>query len=342
MFSGCTALTDASGININFSDSSSWSGYCSFQEMFNNCTTMVKGPTVQLFGELTDRYARTFQKMFYSCQNMVNHDIEFNYSIANGTNTDYGSSGWAPMIYLCYQCKKITKSPRITRDALIGYEMCRAYDGCIKLADVCIDIDDISASNSISNWLANCGTTGTARYIRQKGSATLPTNSTSGVPSGWTLTTSGWGIGIPRMTIYVDDFHPDDYGVTDAYNRFLDEYYDAEREGANVFQHFGDTLTIDGTTYYVWQGIDSGDSNVEDYKILTTTDNFYTLYHESLYCKHNEINPSTDEEKLQVLNTPFSSMFRVLVNDVMYNNSATAEAEWRAQNRLVEIRRNRC
>lgn len=274
MFSGCTSLTDASGINIYFSSNSSWSGYQPFYYMFYNCYNLVQSPSLHINGTLISNHRRPFWFSFYNCQNMEFHDIEINYIIDSNTNITTGSGSTGYVNYCMFQkCSKMKSSPRITRLSLLDKEFHNAFDYCTQLKDVWIKCNaDSSNNNGFTNWLANCGTlSGVTRTVHRAGSVTLPTNSTSGVPSGWILDITDWTAQRhARMRIYVAT--PGGLGVPTLTQDSLNTAYNDPERNCYSFDYYGDTLTFDDETYFVWEN-----NNDPTYKLLTFTDNFYEL-----------------------------------------------------------------
>lgn len=346
MFTGCTSLTDASGINIYFPENYQWNGQLVFYCMFSSCTNLVHGPSLHINGTIITNANQTFNRTFHDCQKMANHDIELNYDIdSNATITTDSNNG---NYYIFANCKAMSTSPRMIRPALRDYEFCRAFDGSTKIRDVYVKFNTDTAGNALYLWLTNVGTLSGTRTVHQAGTLSLPTNSASGVPSNWTLDTTDWTVQRhARMTMWVDDF-PYGRDVTDryyGYGKLIDELeVNIEKEGANRFDYFGDTITYEDQLFFVWEGQDTGISNVSNYKLLTTTDNFYELYHQSLeYWDEAYGHPFRETnitDMTTVINKPFSLLRRALVSDRPYNNSEINMQLWIESNRLVKIYRN--
>lgn len=276
MFYSCSSLVDAASINICFPENSQWDGERTFYQMFYKCTSLVNGPSLHINGTLITKSARTFGEMFYNCQNMETHDIELNYTIdSNATITTGTSYGNSNMFYHCYKMKT---SPRITRLALRDYEFYRAFDGNTQLRDVYVKFNTNTAGNALNNWLENTGSLSGIRAVHQAGSLSLPNNSTSGVPSSWVLDQGDWTTQrYARMNLYVYSFQG---GVITQnwVNTVIDD--PTSQSGTIEYLYFGDTLTIDNETYYVWENTNSNDT--EHSKLLTLTDNLYELRMECL------------------------------------------------------------
>lgn len=295
MFYNCSSLTDASSINIYFPENSQWDGERTFYQMFYGCTSLVNSPSLHINGTLITKSARTFGDMFFNCQNMETHDIELNYTIdSNATITTGSSYGNSNMFYHCYKMKT---SPRITRLALRDWEFYRAFDGDSQLRDVYVKFNTNTTDNALNNWLINTGTLSGIRAVHQAGSLSLPNNSTSGIPSNWLLDQGDWTAQRhARMTIwtvnipwqYISDWYDYENDNPDDYERARDEFIqrvtaDPENQAygeSDKFYYYGDTMTIDNITYFIWEN--DNVQNTSQSKLLTTTDNFYELTKASL------------------------------------------------------------
>lgn len=336
MFYKCTSLTDASGINVYFPEESQWYGERPFARMFWKCTSLVNGPSLHIYGTQITLSTGTMYQMCFYCQNMANHDIEINYDIDSSATITTGSDNGNYQLFAA--CERMLIAPRITRLALRDSEFYRAFDGCIRLTDIYIKFNTNTAGNALNSWLENCQ--GTAGIIHQAGTLSLPASSTSGVRSGWTLDTTDWTTQRhARMTMWFDDYDIDAYGVNGCYALFGNQLNDflttiSYGTSANIYHYYGDTLTLDGVTYFVWENNLYEDDN--PYKLLTTTDNFYELKKESGELLNQTLQPSTNEEKLQVLTVPFTHLYGMLENDVIKYDDAI----WATGRHLMAIKRN--
>lgn len=338
MFYNCTSLTDASGINIYFPSTSTWYGERPAFRIFYGCTNLIDGPSVHINGTSITTISLTWGQMFYNCQKMTSHDIEFNFTIDSNATVPT-SSGGGMFNYIMYRCFLTHKSPRFIRLPLTSYEFERTFEGCTALTDIYVKFNTNSSGNALTSWLENCvGTSGT---IHQAGTLSLPANSTSGVRSGWTLTTGDWTAQRhARMTMWVDDFNTDEHSINECYTLFnaqLNDFQTTITYGTsrNIYHYYGDTLTIDGVTYFIWENNEYTNS---PYKILTTTDNFYELKQDSAEILKQKLQPSTDDEKLQVITIPFTHMYGKLEDDVLMYDGDTSM--WPTYKHLMSIKRN--
>ena len=88
----------------------------------------------------------------------------------------------------CYRemftnCSKITTAPELPATTLVESCYKNIFYRCENLNSITVYANDISATNCTTDWLYGVASSGTFRNL---GSATYPTNSTSGIPVGWT------------------------------------------------------------------------------------------------------------------------------------------------------------
>ena len=193
MFSYCSKLTTAPELPATTLASS-----C-YYSMFQGCTSLVNAPTE--LPATTLKY-QCYRSMFRECKSLTTAPI-----ISATTLADYCCTAMfsectslvnAPTLPAttlasdCYYnmfsyCSKLTTAPELPATTLT-YECYRGmFSGCSKLNSITVYADDISASDCTNYWLSGVASTGTFRNL---GFATYPTDSTSGIPSGWTLVTT--------------------------------------------------------------------------------------------------------------------------------------------------------
>lgn len=88
----------------------------------------------------------------------------------------------------CYRemftnCSKITNAPELPATTLVESCYKNIFYRCENLNSITVYADDISATNCTTDWLYGVASSGTFHNL---GSATYTTDSTSGIPSGWT------------------------------------------------------------------------------------------------------------------------------------------------------------
>lgn len=297
MFTGCTSIVDGSGINIYFPDTSEWSGEQTCRDMFKNCTYLENGPSINVNGNVIVNGNMTFSRSFWNCSNLENYDIELNYEIDSSATITTGEGYGNYQTF--YNCTNIVSGPRITRLSLRTRELEGMFISCTSLRDVYIKCDEDNAGDAFKRWLYGTGTlSGVTRTVHQAGSATLPSNSVDGVPTGWTLDTADWTAQrYARMTIYLDEFpiygvygwyqDSDDQGRDDCIQHFIENI----DECGEIFDYYGDTVTINNKTYFIWENREYKNIPNQETEsvsiLLTTTDNFYELTLNSLSNGYN-------------------------------------------------------
>ena len=80
-------------------------------------------------------------------------------------------------------CTSLTTAPALPATTLARGCYVNMFDSCRRLNKVTTYAADISASNCLNNWLYDVSSTGDFYNL---GGATYPTDSTSGIPTGWT------------------------------------------------------------------------------------------------------------------------------------------------------------
>ena len=162
MFSGCTSLTSTPEL-----PATTLAQTC-YQFMFSGCTSLTSAPTLPATTLANDCY----RYMFSGCTSLVNVP-----SLPATTLKNY-----------CYEgmfngCKSLTSAPTLPATTLERYCYEFMFQNCTSLNSITVYADDISATNCTYDWLLGVSSTGTFRNL---GSAIYDTDSTSGIPSGWT------------------------------------------------------------------------------------------------------------------------------------------------------------
>ena len=89
-------------------------------------------------------------------------------------------------------CSNLTTAPALPAAMLTESCYENMFSGCSKLSNVTCLATDISASDCTKDWLKNVATKGT--FTKAAGMTSWPTNSASGIPSGWTVENSPYTI----------------------------------------------------------------------------------------------------------------------------------------------------
>ena len=165
MFKGCTSLTRAPELQAR----STWIESC--ESMFEGCTSLAEAPELRAtaLGESCYRY------MFKGCTALTTAPITLPATI---------------LAEYCYMemfkdCKLLAEAPALPATTLAEYCYNSMFYGCTLLNSVTmLATTNINASGCLSYWLENVSSTGT--FTKAAG-ATININSSSGIPSGWTV-----------------------------------------------------------------------------------------------------------------------------------------------------------
>lgn len=165
-----------------------------YRELFSQCRDMVSAPELPA----TTLAKRCYNDMFLDCRKLSKAPV-----LPATTLADYCYVGMfencynltvAPelpattLVQGCYywmftNCRSLTSTPKLPATILVDYCYGYMFYQCIKLKEVHIAADDISATDCINGWLTTVAPTGN---FYNYGSAVYPTDSASGIPQGWT------------------------------------------------------------------------------------------------------------------------------------------------------------
>ena len=214
MFWGCTKLTTAPAL-----PATTLASYC-YNGMFRDCTSLTTAPKLPVTTLTTKCYGSMFRdctslttapalpattlvdscydSMFFGCTSLTTAPTLPATTLANycydNMFRDCTSLTTAPTLpattlasscyhYMFYRCTALTSAPTLPATTLA--ESCYKYIfyRCENLNSITVYADDISATNCTTDWLYGVASSGTFHNL---GSATYTTDSTSGIPSGWT------------------------------------------------------------------------------------------------------------------------------------------------------------
>lgn len=148
-------------------------GNC-YNHMFNSCrslSTALDFPT-----NVVNSENYSFGAMFYNCTSLTKAPT-YIYAKANGTN-DFRQ--------MFYGCSNLTTGPKIMyTGASKNYSQREMFRNCSKLNWVMYLGTDISATNSLYNWMSGVQTT-SGIFVKNI-NATWTTTGVSGVPTNWTI-----------------------------------------------------------------------------------------------------------------------------------------------------------
>ena len=143
-----------------------------FAYMFKGCTSLTTAPALPA----TTLASNCYSYMFQSCNSLTT-------APALPATTLAG---------LCYEamftgCTGLTETPILRATTLTNYCYYLMFSACTNINKVTTYADNISATNCLGNWLYGVSSTGDFYNL---GGATYPTDSASGIPTGWTEHTS--------------------------------------------------------------------------------------------------------------------------------------------------------
>ena len=191
MFYGCTKLTTAPEL-----PATTLKQYC-YSSMFRGCTKLTSAP------ELPVRVVAVSccSSMFYGCTSLTTAPTEL-------PATTLANSCYSSMFK---GCNKLTTAPELPATTLVKYCYSSMFNGCSSLVNApelsattlasncyesiferCSKLKSVTiyatktATNAFNDWLDSVPSGGT---IYNNGFIQLPTNSISGIPSGWTEVT---------------------------------------------------------------------------------------------------------------------------------------------------------
>ena len=286
MFNGCTSLTTAPVLSATTLASG-----C-YQYMFYHCTGLATAPELPA----TTMTASACTHMFNGCTSLTvapelpattMEDWCYN-NMFNGC-TSLTTAPELPATTLadwCYNnmfrgCTNLTTAPVLPATTLEQYCYGYMFYNCANLTSITCLATDISASNCTENWVYGVAASGT--FVKPANMSSW-TSGVNGIPTNWTV--RDYSIISTSLVMYVDDFPEErldgDYGETVEEVMQFQLGTSNECLIGNKYVYTGETITYNGNTYYLWEMSDdcSWESNVV--YLLTTTDNFSTLYAQSL------------------------------------------------------------
>ena len=158
----------------NFATATTLTDVNAFSYLFSYNSQLYNHDTYELVLPATTLAARCYQAMFSDCTNLTTAPA------LPATTLEEG----------CYSgmftyCTNLTTAPVLPATTLADYCYYNMFNGCTKLNSVTCLATDISASDATTDWLSGVAATGT--FTKAAGMTGWPTNSASGIPSGWTV-----------------------------------------------------------------------------------------------------------------------------------------------------------
>jgi len=164
MFSDCTSLTTAPSVL----PAPTLASNC-YISMFSGCTSLTTAPVLPA----TTLAESCYISMFEDCTNLT-------------TAPELPATTLADCCYndMFYGCSSLTTAPVLPATILVlgCYEA--MFTDCTSLNYIKMLATDISATGCLDDWVYGVASTGT--FVKEYG-ANIPINSTSGIPTGWTV-----------------------------------------------------------------------------------------------------------------------------------------------------------
>lgn len=170
MFKDCVSLSTLPNL-----PATSLSETCYFG-MFYGCTGIISAQSVLPAKTV---YKGSYNQMFYGCTALVNPPALPADKLAISCYNQ-----------MFYGCTSLQASPTLNASMLYPYSFKEMFYNCRSLKEVHIYLGDVSATDCLNNWLYGVAASGIF-YWDSTGSNplnTIPLNSASGCPSGWSRT----------------------------------------------------------------------------------------------------------------------------------------------------------
>ncbi len=162
MFKGCTALTASPTLS-----SMTLAPSC-YSSMFSGCTALKSAPILPA----TTLTESCYHSMFKGCTAIT-------------VMPKLPATTLSPSCYreMFSGCTSLNESSELRATTLTNYCYYRMFYNCKKLNNITMLATDISAQGCLGNWVNGVASKGT--FVKVD-STSIPTNSPSGIPTGWT------------------------------------------------------------------------------------------------------------------------------------------------------------
>ena len=194
MFYGCTALTQVPSLSAMELEEG-----C-YEQMFKDCVSLTQAPSAL---PAIDAVPRCYFGMFEGCTSLINaptiaattcrigsdkyDNAHLSYmfrnctALANPPEIHLTTLAYHALYFMFAGCTSLIRAPRLP--AMTLEEGCYhgIFSGCSSLTEASIAATT-TATNALTNWLDGVAASGT---VYADPSLTLPTDSASGIPSGW-------------------------------------------------------------------------------------------------------------------------------------------------------------
>ena len=169
MFYGCTSLKTPPLL-----PATTLSSYC-YSYMFTGCTSLIIAPTLPA----TTLATYCYQYMFQNCTKITSAP-----DLPATTLTTYCYR------YMFYGCSSLTSAPELPAKTLTTSCYQYMFYNCSKLNYIKMLATNISATSCLATWVSGVASSGT--FVKDPNMSSIPVNSVSGIPTGWTTTNSSF------------------------------------------------------------------------------------------------------------------------------------------------------
>lgn len=164
MFSGCSSLKDAPKLpSLKLADQCYWS-------MFKNCINLITTPNLPAMNLAQSCYG----EMFFGCTNLK--------AAPELPATELQEGCY---LHMFAKCTALEKSPKLHAKTLAEFCCTGMFYGCKRLNSIEMLATDVSAQDSLYDWLYDVSPTGT--FVK---SADAVWDESEVIPSGWTVKTA--------------------------------------------------------------------------------------------------------------------------------------------------------
>ena len=167
LFSGDTALVNASGLTLSSTALTNYAYY----NMFSNCTNLVSAPALPA----TTLAQNCYLQMFTWCTSLATAPVMSATTLATGCCQA-----------MFQECRNLTDAPVLNASMLVDNCYAYMFQGCRNLTAITCLATDISATGCTDRWVNNVNTTG-GTFTCSPGMTAVWTTGASGVPTNWTI-----------------------------------------------------------------------------------------------------------------------------------------------------------
>ena len=141
-----------------------------FYGLFENCTVLTSAPELPA----PDLAEQCYWSMFWGCTSLA---VAPELPATTLANSCY--------VNMFHGCTKLTEAPELKAAMLVEGCYNGMFFGCTNLNSITMLATDINAVGCLDSWVNGVADSGT--FTKAAGMTAIPTNSVSGIPTGWTV-----------------------------------------------------------------------------------------------------------------------------------------------------------